>query len=163
MIAVCLLAAVLLAGCSDADRLYHGEIGVEQIDSPYAPEHIYFENDWLQKESLSAADGLNLQKRSDFFAYLDKLEPILLRYFIRNYELTDIMHYNNSIWAVRYALPEEKTCVLGYDYDVEIYYFSEYIQIKRYSMILNRTQYIVLYLIIQALYIDLQLNIVLFQ
>lgn len=111
-----------LVGCSDANPLYHGEIGVEQIDNPYIPEHIYFDNDWLQKKSLSAAEGLNLQKRSDFFAYLDKIEPILLRYFLRNFELTDIKHYSNGIWAVRYALPEDNN-VLGYD--VEIYYISE--------------------------------------
>ena len=124
---ICVFLALILlcalVGCSDADRLYHEKIGVEQIDSPYVPEHIYFDNDWLQKKSLNAAEGLNLQKRSDFFAYLDKLEPILLRYFIRNHELTDIMHYNNGIWAVRYALPEGKNNVLGYD--VKIYYISE--------------------------------------
>lgn len=111
-----------LVGCSDANPLYHGEIGVEQIDNPYIPEHIYFDNDWLQKKSLSAAEGLNLQKTTDFFAYLDKIEPILLRYFVRGHELTDIKHYSNGIWAVRYALPEDNN-VLGYD--VEIYYISE--------------------------------------
>ena len=111
-----------LAGCSDADRLYHNKIGVEQIDSAYIPEHIFFDNDWLQKKSLNAAEGLNLQKRSDFFTYLDKIEPILLRYFVRDHELTDIMHYNNGIWAVRYAVPEE-ILILGYC--VKIYYISE--------------------------------------
>ena len=111
-----------LVGCSDANPLYHGEIGVEQIDNPYIPEHIYFDNDWLQKKSLSAAEGLNSQKTTDFFAYLDKIEPILLRYFVRGHELTDIKHYSNGIWAVRYALPEDNN-VLGYD--VEIYYISE--------------------------------------
>ena len=111
-----------LVGCSDANPLYHGEIGVEPINSPYIPEHIYFDNDWLQKKSLNAAEGLNLQKTTDFFAYLDKIEPILLRYFVRGHELTDIMHYNNGLWAVRYALPEDNN-VLGYD--VEIYYISE--------------------------------------
>ena len=120
-----LILLCALVGCSDANRLYHDEIGVEQIGSPYIPEHIFFDNDWLQKKSLSAAEGLNLQKTTDFFAYLNKIEPILLRYFIRNYELTDIMHYSNGIWAVRYVLPEERICVLGSDYDVEIYYISE--------------------------------------
>ena len=120
-----LLLLCALVGCSDIDCLYHGEIGVEQIDGPYTPEHIYFDNEWLQRKSLLAAEGLDLEKTKDFFAYVDKLEPILLRYFIRNYELTDIMHYNNGIWAVRYTLPEERITVLGYDYDVEIYYISE--------------------------------------
>ena len=126
---ICVFFALILlcalVGCSDANRLYHDEIGVEQIDSPYIPEHIFFDNDWLQKKSLSAAEGLNLQKTTDFFAYLDKIEPILLRYFVRDHELTDIMHYNNGIWAVRYVLPKERICVLGSDYDVEIYYISE--------------------------------------
>lgn len=117
-----LILLCALVGCSDADCLFHDKIDVEQIDSPYIPEHIWFDNDWLQKKSLNAAEGLNLQKRSDFFAYLDKIEPILLRYFVRGLELTDIMHYNNGIWAVRYAVPEG-IAVLGYD--VEIYYISE--------------------------------------
>lgn len=123
---ICVFFALILlcalVGCSDANRLYHDEIGVEQIGSPYIPEHIFFDNDWLQKKSLSAADGLNLQKTTDFFDYLDKLEPILLRYFVRDHELTDIMHYNNGIWAVRYAVPEE-ILILGYG--VKIYYISE--------------------------------------
>lgn len=119
------LVTLLLCGltaCSDRDRLYHDEIAVEWLDSPYIPEHIWFDNDWLQKKSLSAAEGLDLQKTKDFFAYVDKLEPILLRYFVRDHELTDIMHYNNGIWAVRYAV-REGIVVLGYD--VKIYYISE--------------------------------------
>ncbi len=124
--AVCAFLALILlctlVGCSKTDCLYHGEIAVEQIDSPYTPEYIFFENDWLQKKSLSAAEGLNLRKSSDFFAYLDKIEPILLRYFVRNHELTDIMHYNNGIWAVRYEVPEEIP-ILGYG--TRIYYISE--------------------------------------
>ena len=123
---ICVFFALILlcalVGCSDANRLYHDEIGVEQIDSPYIPERIFFDNDWLQKKSLSAAEGLNLQKTTDFFAYLDKIEPILLRYFVCDHELTDIMHYNNGIWAVRYAVPEE-ILILGYG--VKIYYISE--------------------------------------
>lgn len=125
LVSLIVLVTLLLCGlaaCSDRDRLYHDEIAVEWLDSPYIPEHIWFDNDWLQKKSLNAAEGLNLQKRSDFFAYLDKIEPILLRYFVRDHELTDIMHYNNGIWAVRYAVPEG-IAVLGYD--VEIYYISE--------------------------------------
>ena len=117
-----LILLCVLIGCSDADCLFHDKIDVEQIDSPYIPEHIWFDNDWLQKKSLNAAEGLNLQKTTDFFAYLDKIEPILLRYFVRDHELTDIMHYNNGIWAVRYAVPEEKP-ILGYG--VKIYYISE--------------------------------------
>ena len=124
--AICAFLALILlctlVGCSDANPLYHAEIGVEQIDSPYIPEHIFFDNDWLQKKSLSAAEGLNLQKTTDFFAYLDKIEPILLRYFVRGHDLTDIMHYNNGLWAVRYAVPEEIP-ILGYG--VRIYYISE--------------------------------------
>lgn len=125
LVSLIVLVTLLLCGlaaCSDRDRLYHDEIAVEWLDSPYIPEHIWFDNDWLQKKSLSAAEGLDLQKTKDFFAYVDKLEPILLRYFIRGLELTDIMHYNNGIWAVRYAVPEG-IAVLGYD--VEIYYISE--------------------------------------
>lgn len=125
LVSLIVLVTLLLCGltaCSDRDRLYHDEIAVEWLDSPYIPEHIWFDNDWLQKKSLNAAEGLNLQKRSDFFAYLDKIEPILLRYFVRDHELTDIMHYNNGIWAVRYAVPEEKL-ILGYG--VKIYYISE--------------------------------------
>lgn len=125
LVSLIVLVTLLLCGltaCSDRDRLYHDEIAVEWLDSPYIPEHIWFDNDWLQKKSLNAAEGLNLQKRSDFFAYLDKIEPILLRYFVRDHELTDIMHYNNGIWAVRYAV-REGIVVLGYD--VKIYYISE--------------------------------------
>lgn len=125
LVSLIVLVTLLLCGlaaCSDRDRLYHDEIAVEWLDSPYIPEHIWFDNEWLQKKSLSAAEGLDLQKTKDFFAYVDKLEPILLRYFIRGLELTDIMHYNNGIWAVRYAVPEG-IAVLGYD--VEIYYISE--------------------------------------
>ena len=125
LVSLIVLVTLLLCGltaCSDRDRLYHDEIDVEWLDSPYIPEHIWFDNDWLQKKSLSAAEGLNLQKCNDFFIYLNKIEPILLRYFARYHELTDIMHYNNGIWAVRYALPEG-IVVLGYD--VKIYYISE--------------------------------------
>ena len=63
-----------------------------------------------------------MQKCNDFFIYLNKIEPILLRYFARYHELTDIMHYNNGIWAVRYDVPEEMP-ILGYG--VRIYYISE--------------------------------------
>lgn len=125
LVSLIVLVTLLLCGltaCSDRDRLYHDEIAVEWLDSPYIPEHIWFDNDWLQKKSLSAAEGLDLQKTKDFFAYVDKLEPILLRYFVRDHELTDIMHYNNGIWAVRYAV-REGIVVLGYD--VKIYYISE--------------------------------------
>lgn len=125
LVSLIVLVTLLLCGltaCSDRDRLYHDEIAVEWLDSPYIPEHIWFDNDWLQKKSLSAAEGLDLQKTKDFFAYVDKLEPILLRYFIRGLELTDIMHYNNGIWAVRYAVPEG---IAVLRYDVEIYYISE--------------------------------------
>ena len=125
LVSLIVLVTLLLCGlaaCSDRDRLYHDEIAVEWLDSPYIPEHIWFDNDWLQKKSLSAVEGLDLQKTKDFFAYVDKLEPILLRYFVRDHELTDIMHYNNGIWAVRYAVPEEQL-ILGYG--VKIYYISE--------------------------------------
>lgn len=125
LVSLIVLVTLLLCGlaaCSDRDRLYHDEIAVEWLDSPYIPEHIWFDNEWLQKKSLSAAEGLDLQKTKDFFAYVDKLEPILLRYFVRDHELTDIMHYNNGIWAVRYAV-REGIVVLGYD--VKIYYISE--------------------------------------
>ncbi len=125
LVSLIVLVTLLLCGltaCSDRDRLYHDEIAVEWLDSPYIPEHIWFDNEWLQKKSLSAAEGLDLQKTKDFFAYVDKLEPILLRYFVRDHELTDIMHYNNGIWAVRYEVPEEMP-ILGYG--VRIYYISE--------------------------------------
>ena len=63
-IAICAFLALILlctlAGCSDANPLYHGEIGVEQIDSPYIPEHIYFDNDWLQKKEPKRSRGIKL-------------------------------------------------------------------------------------------------------
>ena len=72
-----LLLLCALVGCSEADCLYRGEIAVEQIDSPYTPGHIYFDNEWLQRKSLLAVEGLDLQKTKDFFAYVD-MSPFLL-------------------------------------------------------------------------------------
>lgn len=123
-ITICTLIAIGGCGAQQPDIRYQ-DIQIQWLDEAYTPETIWFDNDWLQKKSLLAAEALDLQKTPDFYAYLERFEPILLRYFIRNYELTDIMHYSNGIWAVRYVLPEERICVLGSDYDVEIYYISE--------------------------------------
>ncbi len=111
-----------LIGCSGGNDLYRNNVPVEWMDSDYVPEYIYLDNDWLQQKSISAAEGLDLQKTDDFFAYLDILDPILLRYFVQDHEITNILHYSNGIWAVRYALPEDEI-VLGYD--VTIYYIDE--------------------------------------
>lgn len=43
LVSLIVLVTLLLCGlaaCSDRDRLYHDEIAVEWLDSPYIPEHI---------------------------------------------------------------------------------------------------------------------------
>lgn len=54
LVSLIVLVTLLLCGltaCSDRDRLYHDEIAVEWLDSPYIPENIWFDNDWLQKRA----------------------------------------------------------------------------------------------------------------
>lgn len=120
---LCILIALLccLSGCTQ-NQTYHG-VTVEWLDSSYTPEAIYFDNDWLQRKSLSAAEGLDLRTTKGFFAYLDQIDPLLLHYFVRNFEITNITHYDNGIWAIRYTLSKNARDLIGYD--IEIYFIDE--------------------------------------
>lgn len=125
-IIACLLTALVLltfGGCdSRHPDAYYNDIRIQWLDEEYVPETIWFENDWLQKRSLAAAEGQDLTTIEGLTAYLDNILPTIERYFARDHELSSISHYDNGIWALCYVLSDDFIALHG---GVKIFYISE--------------------------------------
>lgn len=121
LLSVFMLLAVV--GCSSRhpDAYYKG-IQIQWLDEAYEVDTIEFDNEWLQKRCLAAAEGQDLTTIEGLTAYLDNILPTIERYFARDHELSSISHYDNGIWAICYVLSDEFVPIHG---GVEIYYISE--------------------------------------
>lgn len=116
-----LLPIATLAGCASKQRdVYYGDVKLEWVDKSYEPE--YPDNDeWQMRKGREAAEGLDLTKTDDFLEYLAKIDRLIMRYFvISNGCVTDIVHFQNGVWALRYWQGERVMCS-----DVSIFYVCE--------------------------------------
>lgn len=116
-IVICLLAALMLltfGGCgSRHPDVYYNDIQVQWLDEAYEADTIEFDNEWLQKRSLAAAEGQDLTTIEGLTAYLDSILPTIERYFAREEELTNIWHYDNGIWRIRFDYQPESMAGRG--------------------------------------------------
>lgn len=104
---------------------YYNDIQIQWLDEEYVPETIWFENDWLQKRSLAAAEGQDLTTIEGLTAYLDSILPTIQRYFAREEELTNIWHYDNGIWRIRFDYQPGEHGWARLDFSSTVYYISE--------------------------------------
>ena len=120
------LILVAFAGCnSKMPDIYYKDIQIRWLAEEYTPETIWFDNDWLQKRSLAAAEGLDLTSIEGLSTYLDNILPVIQRYFARDEELTAIQHYDNGIWQIRFDYQPGENGWSRLDYSTTIYFVSE--------------------------------------
>ena len=118
------LSALLLgtlAGCAAKNTdAYYGDVKLEWVDWSYMPE-VPDNDEWQTRRGKNAAAGLDLTKTKDFLEYLEKVDHLIMRYFVRsNGGVTDIIHFENGVWALRYWCGENLLCS-----DVAVFYRYE--------------------------------------
>ena len=123
-ITICTLMAIGGCGAQRPDIRYQ-DIQIQWLDEEYTPETIWFDNDWLQKRSLAAAEGLDLTSIEGLSTYLDNILPVIQRYFARDEELTAIQHYDNGIWQIRFDYQPGENGWSRLGYSTTIYFVSE--------------------------------------
>lgn len=123
------LSALLLlgtfAGCAAKNTdAYYGDVKLEYVEETYEPEKIRLDNEWLQRKSREAAEGLDLSKLKELLTYLEKIDALLNRYFFQSsYEVTGIVHFSNDVWGIRFAHRNDLPPAM--DACDEYYYFRE--------------------------------------
>ena len=119
-----LLLAAMLAACASKQRdVYYGDVKLEYVEEAYEPDEIWLDNEWLQRKSREAAEGLNLSKTKDLLTYLGKIDPLINRYFCgSNYAVTGIVHFSNGVWGLRFVYDNPWPALDACD---KYYYFRE--------------------------------------
>lgn len=110
LIPVFLLA--LLTGCDRRQYEYRG-IVFQTVEASHPADAIPVDNEWLQRKGAEAADGLDLHKEADFVEWLEKIDPIIERYFERYAKLTEVVRYSDEYWGLQYTVSPGYT-VMGY-------------------------------------------------
>ena len=125
MILTALLLLGTLAGCAAKNTdVYYGDVKLEWVEEAYEPEEIRLDNEWLQRKSREAAEGLDLSKSKDLLTYLEKIDALLNRYFFQSsYEVTGVVHFSNDVWGIRFAHRDDLPPMM--DAWDEYYYFRE--------------------------------------
>ena len=120
-----LLLLGTLAGCAAKNTdAYYGDVKLEYVEETYEPEKIRLDNEWLQRKSREAAEGLYLSKLKELLTYLEKIDALLNRYFFQSsYEVTGIVHFSNDVWGIRFAHRNDLPPAM--DACDEYYYFRE--------------------------------------
>ena len=106
------LLLALLTGCDRRQYEYRG-IVFQTVEASHPADAIPVDNEWLQRKSAEAADGLDLHKEADFAEWLEKIDPIIERYFERYAKLTEVVRYSDEYWGLQYTVSPEYT-VMGY-------------------------------------------------
>lgn len=119
-----LLLLGTLAGCATKNTdVYYGDVKLEYVEEAYEPEEIWLDNEWLQRKSREAAEGLDLSKSKDLLTYLGKIDPLINRYFLHScYAVGGVVHFSNGVWGVRFVYDNPWP---AFDSCDEYYYFRE--------------------------------------
>lgn len=100
-----LVVFMLLAfvGCSSRHPdVYYKGIQIQWLDEAYDTDAVTFDNDWLQKRCLAAAEGQDLTTIEGLADYLESILPTIQQYFACEEELTAIRHYDNGVWSLQF-------------------------------------------------------------